>query len=529
MTQNIRLSPENRQKLRVAIRNHPGYTSDKPVGALTKEELLAEAERLQIDLKALFGEMPVAEPSQHTAPVPKVGRSPDQRADIVGMAATTEPVNPEEIRESVEEEMSPEALAEKKADKAFALSFPALRTELVRLYRHEATQPKVIEKVVEVERRVEVPVAVPHAVEGNVLSFPGAPRAETSAVVVAGAGIVLPKPTKREKASKVFGVRGLKNPDGSQIMVDVWDDATAPAVDPLYRWPVEALKLALVCINRNQPIPFWMAGPPGTGKTAFARQLAARLGRAFVRINFDSTAERYEWFGGERVRNGSTVWQDGALLQGLRRPGCIVLLDELGFAKPEHLAALHALLERNGCITVQETGEVVRPAPGVALMAADNSNGTGDRSGMFAGVRDQNRALLSRFAFVLYFDYLPADEEAALLHEMTEKRLPLPVAEHLVQFLGKCRTKAAGGELEIAPGLRELQSWADALVSGVPVRDAFTAAIANKYSEAGAEELQLTYKASVDEGFVAKTMKGEPAAADRAAEQQAAKSNDPLF
>jgi hypothetical protein len=48
-------------------------------------------------------------------------------------------------------------------------------------------------------------------------------------------------------------------------------------------------------------------------------------------------------------------------------------------------------------ITIAETGERIKVASHVVFFGADNSNGHGDSSGNFAGVREQNTAFLDRF------------------------------------------------------------------------------------------------------------------------------------
>lgn len=316
---------------------------------------------------------------------------------------------------------------------------------------------------------------------------------------------------------------------GQVLTVGVWNDPHAPALDPSYIWTVSVVRSVVIALNASQPIPVWLFGPPGTGKSAFVQNLCAVLHRNFVRINFEASAERYELIGGERARNATMVWQDGALVAGLRRPGSIVLLDEPAFAKPEHLASLHALLERGGRLTINETGEVVEKAAGVAFIAADNSNGTGDTSSMFAGLRDMNRALLSRFGVTIRFEHLPPEAEACVLTRMTG--LSKAAADLLVGYANKARAKTQSGDLEIAPSLRELSAWAELLLGGIAPRDAFTQTVANKMTEVSAELAQQEYRAHVSEDALRRALCTTEAQPDPLAPPPGpdAKKKRPLF
>lgn len=309
---------------------------------------------------------------------------------------------------------------------------------------------------------------------------------------------VQPKVIRTEKASKVFGFRSL-----SHIEVEIWDDPDAPEVDDSYQWDVDHLKFALLGLATGSHT--WVWGAAGTGKTQFVVQLAARLGRGLTRINFDASAEKYEIIGGERVKNGSTVFVEGALLVGIQRAGSLILLDEITFCRPEHAASLHSILEDGGCITITETGQKYRPANGVCFIAADNTNGSSD--GYHAGTRSQNPALLSRFSHFLKFEHLPEDHEAALINSRTG--LNLDACKHLVNYLTVCRTAVVSGELEAAPCLRSTFAWARALHFEIAPRQAFDVTIAGKQHPDLQEPLQQLYKLHINEDGLKKAIRGE--------------------
>lgn len=304
-----------------------------------------------------------------------------------------------------------------------------------------------------------------------------------------------------------FGIRGRL----SGVAIDIWNDPDAPILDPLYKFNGDQLHSALCAIKRGRNV--WLAGPAGTGKTEFVKNLCAGLGRAFVRVSFDSGAERYEFIGGERVRNGSTVYQDGIVLRGFRRPGAVILLDEVSFARPEYLSALHAPLEPNGTITISETGEVVNKAPGVVFFAADNSNGRGDFTGMYVGVREMNIAFVNRFAKTIVFTYMTPEMESKVIAARTECDPAL--AQMIVSFLTVCRAAGDSAQLDHVPTLREAFYLAEALSDGQPYRAAFEETMVNRASPESAEVLQQLWKANVSDAAIDAAKSGATAQADQ--------------
>jgi cobaltochelatase CobS len=241
-----------------------------------------------------------------------------------------------------------------------------------------------------------------------------------------------------------------------------------------------------------------LAGERGTGKTEFVNQLAARLGRKLVRVNFDEALERADFIGANTIAGGDVVWAEGIITKAIQHPGALILLDEVGFARAQSVSVLHALTERSvhRALTIAETGARIPVASHVAFFAADNSNGHGD-SGNFAGVREQNTAFLDRFGFTLRFEYLPAVDEAALIVKRTG--LSFKAAEILVDFAGAARQQAKNGLLTQPPSLRQLFAWAGAVAKGLPVQIAFQNAVINKFPSDCEAELLALYAAKIDE------------------------------
>jgi MoxR-like ATPase len=301
-------------------------------------------------------------------------------------------------------------------------------------------------------------------------------------------------------ARDVFGDQFTKydSVDFGDLAVAVWNDPDAPALVDDYVFKPEHLHQALIALDDPLPDNVWLAGERGTGKTEFVTQLAARLKRRLFRVNFDEALERADFIGGNSIENSNVVWKPGVITQAVKHAGAIVLLDEIGFARAQSLAALHALCERSPhrSITISETGERIGVASHVVFFGADNSNGHGDHSGNFAGVREQNTAFLDRFSFTLRFEYLPAIDEANLISKRTG--LSGAAARLIVKFAGVAREKARAGILTQPPSLRQLFAWARSVQKGLPVETAFRNAIVNKFPAECETELLGVFVASID-------------------------------
>jgi len=304
------------------------------------------------------------------------------------------------------------------------------------------------------------------------------------------------------RAGDIFPVTIYDGVDFSDLQVGIWNDPDAPEVLEDYVFNPAHLHQALIALDDPLPDNIWLAGERGTGKTEFVAQLAARLKRRLFRVNFDEALERADFIGGNSIESGSVVWKPGIITQAVQTPGAIVLLDEIGFARAQSLAALHALCERSvhRSLTVSETGQRIKVAPHVVFFGADNSNGHGDHSGNFAGVREQNTAFLDRFSFTLRFEYLSQDDETDLIVKRTG--LSRPATENLVQFVNVAREKARAGVLTQPPSLRQLFAWARAVKKGLPVETAFRNAIVNKFPIDCAPELEAIYTTHIRADFI---------------------------
>ena len=158
--------------------------------------------------------------------------------------------------------------------------------------------------------------------------------------------------------------------------------------------------------------PMYVTGLSGNGKTTMVMQACARLGRECFRVNITSATDEDDLLGGFRLINGETVWQDGPVVNAMRR-GAVLLLDEIDLGT--HLMmALQSVLEGKG-IYLKKINEWVQPADGFTIFATANTKGKGSDDGRFAGTNVMNEAMLDRFDWTLEQDYAPKATEKRIL------------------------------------------------------------------------------------------------------------------
>ena len=256
------------------------------------------------------------------------------------------------------------------------------------------------------------------------------------------------------------------------VFVNVCDYSEAPAIDPAYVWNVEAL--AQLGAADATGMNAWTYGHAGTGKTEGVRQYAARLGRPFVRIPIDRTTEPQEIIGQEMPKKGGGMeWRDGKLTRAFRVPHCVILIDEPTLLRSGSLAVFMTALDTREIHL--PTGEVVKAADGVFIVAADNTAGNGDDSGRYVDTAPVNVAFMDRFAFRVEFNFLPASSEISMLSNHTG--VHAECARMMVDYASLTRSNADSGKLTMGLTPRRLLCWAKAVRIGVSSAKAFQSCI----------------------------------------------------
>ena len=198
--------------------------------------------------------------------------------------------------------------------------------------------------------------------------------------------------------------------------------------------------------------------------------------------------------------NGGWAWQDGQLLAAIRRPGMVILIDEVAVARSSALFVFQHVLQFRE-IYIRETGERIPVAPGVWFLGADNTNGTG--GGARRGYTDTNRinrATIDRFGPMVEISYLPEAQEIAVLSARSGCKPAL--AKLLIDAAALTLTIAASGNLVAPIGLRQLIAWAEMLTDGIEFEIATNLAVMNKATEADVETLRQQLLVAIDKAAI---------------------------
>lgn len=272
------------------------------------------------------------------------------------------------------------------------------------------------------------------------------------------------------------------------VSLPICDYAGAPAIDPDYVF--DPAILAQLAAADAGGLNVLFSGPAGTGKTEGAMQYAARTGRPFFRIPIDLTIERPDILGQEvPSKDGGMVWADGMLARAFRVPYAVILIDEPSLLRQGTAAIFQTALDVSRCLNLP-TGEVLQAAQGICIIAADNTDGSGDNTGRYIGTAPMNAALADRFGVKLAFGHMPAEKESTMLAHRTG--LTRDACALMVAYAGVTRADADSGKLTLGVTPRRLLAWAKSVKLGIPSAKAFlSCVIAGSTSEDREVLLQL--------------------------------------
>lgn len=276
------------------------------------------------------------------------------------------------------------------------------------------------------------------------------------------------------KVADLFGIK-----TGAQVSICEPSDEEkvfVPEVNPDFVFGKDFLQSVLPFLTAPHGDALWVYGPTGSGKTEGILQTAARLNWPVAVINCSDSTEMEDEIGsiGFIVKDGHTesIFNEGALLKAVRN-GWIVLFNEYDLLKPAQAAFVNDIIEGRPLTVKANGGEQVRPHPMFRLIVTANSNGYGDMSGLYRGVRQQNLAALDRFRSVKV-DYPSAEVEKMILSKYRipcstssdgYKYLPEEIIDGMIQLASDTRKAFVGdgsgnGALTKTFSTRSLCRWA---------------------------------------------------------------------
>ena len=178
-----------------------------------------------------------------------------------------------------------------------------------------------------------------------------------------------------------------------------------------------------------------LVGQKASGKNVLAENLAAVFGRPIWDISCHVNTDADSLIGTDTFRNGEVQFRPGPVYY-CASTGGFGVLDEINMAKNEALAVLHALLDFRRVIDVPGYQRLTMH-PATRFIATMNQG--------YAGTRDLNEALASRFVVILMPD-IASDALVRLLRNESPE-LKVSFAADLARVFVDIQKKTANSEI----------------------------------------------------------------------------------
>jgi cobaltochelatase CobS len=266
-----------------------------------------------------------------------------------------------------------------------------------------------------------------------------------------------------------------------------------PQVDPNYKWHAWTREAIQDIIDSEAVIldkldkksvchAVMFIGDAGCGKTSWPEQIAARINQPVMKVNFNGQMTPSELLGYKTASNGSIEWVDGVLPFCMRH-GIWIILDEFCYGNNDLRSPLHGVLSPGAMLMLLENGhEIVKPHPDFRVFATSNAVGCrASKRSIYPGENILNAATLSRF-HVYEVNYLPPDEEAAVLMG-SNGSLKEETAKQMVKVANMVRDGLEKDEIECIFSMRELLAWGNRIARGREPLEAARYALAPKISK----------------------------------------------
>lgn len=222
----------------------------------------------------------------------------------------------------------------------------------------------------------------------------------------------------------------------------------------------------LDCIGRRNNI--YIYGPQGCGKSQMSRLLVKSLEVKPYEIDFSAGVDEASFLGTKIAsvdENGNNVieFQYGVFPKAVKE-GVPIIVNEIDFAKPQYLAALHGILEENDpkLVLLDNGGEILRPDPESSFMviATANTIGLGDDMDEFHGTGSLNSAFLDRFDSFFEVGYTSKEKDIAKCILDDDK-----ATTDIIDFVNAVRKLKASSSISSTISTRRLKMLCKRIVS----------------------------------------------------------------
>jgi len=148
---------------------------------------------------------------------------------------------------------------------------------------------------------------------------------------------------------------------------------------------------------------------------------------------------------------------------------------------------IQRILEREGKFTLMDQNRVIRPHPCFRLFATANTVGLGNLSGLYHGAQRLNHAQIDRWNIVAALNYLPRDEEIAIVQARVPRFADAAgrkLIDSMVSVADLTRKGFAAGDLSTLMSPRTVITWAENLEIFHDPALAFRLSFVNKCDDA---------------------------------------------
>ena len=290
-------------------------------------------------------------------------------------------------------------------------------------------------------------------------------------------------PDTTVKVRAVFGIDSDMEVPAYSVAGD-----QVPDIDPDYLFDRQTTLAILAGFAFNRRV--MVSGYHGTGKSTHIEQVAARLNWPCVRINLDSHVSRIDLIGKDAitVRDGMQVteFRDGILPWAYQNNVALVF-DEYDAGRPDVMFVIQRVLESSGRLTLLDQSRVIRPHPAFRLFATANTVGLGDTTGLYHGTQQINQAQMDRWSIVTTLNYLPHDNEAAIVLAKSKHyqgtKDGKDIVSKMVRVADMTRQAFINGDLSTVMSPRTVITWSENAAIFNDIGLAFRLTFLNKCDE----------------------------------------------
>jgi len=246
------------------------------------------------------------------------------------------------------------------------------------------------------------------------------------------------------------------------------------------------MKTLAIAVRDNLPI--LLMGESGTGKTSAIRYMAHETKNGLRRVNLNGGTTADELVGRLLINEKGTYWVDGILTEAMRN-GEWIVLDEINAALPEVLFVLQSVLDDDGYLVLSEKDdkEIVNKHKNFRMFATCNPP-------EYAGTKEMNKALLSRFAICINAEFPPEKKEFEIIeHHLGNAIASSEMALKMVGLANETRKAKELGKSDYAINTRDVLNTLK-LVEFVDPLEALGLAFANKLDASDNKALKVMAK-----------------------------------